>query len=146
VEHGKFLNPGAGIWSVPVAGGDEEHITEALHPGYWGYFAVADSGPYLVDSEAKGGPTIMYYNFKTRPAYTRTHTEAEVPQMASVTGRRVVTSSICCEIANARFEEILFWKRDLACTRQLRPTMWSAQRKPTSQEKSAFDVRLGDLH
>lgn len=55
-----------GIWSVPVAGGEEKQIAEGLHRGYWGYFAVTDSGLYLVDSEAKPGPTIMYYNFQTR--------------------------------------------------------------------------------
>lgn len=56
---------GGGIWSVPVTGGEERRLTEALHRGYWGYFAVTDSGIYLVDSEAKPGPTIMYYSFQT---------------------------------------------------------------------------------
>ena len=62
---------GGGIWSIPVAGGQavgdkEQHITAALHPSYWGDYAVIDSGLYLVDSEAKPRPTIMYYDFQTR--------------------------------------------------------------------------------
>ena len=57
---------GGGIWSVPVAGGEELQITEALHRGYRGYFAVTDFGLYMVDSETKPGPAIMYYSFQTR--------------------------------------------------------------------------------
>jgi len=57
---------GGGIWRVPVSGGKEQLITESLHRGYWGYYAVTDSGIYLVDSEANPGPTIMYYSFRTR--------------------------------------------------------------------------------
>jgi serine/threonine protein kinase/Tol biopolymer transport system component len=57
---------GAGIWSVPVAGGDERRITQAPHLGYWGHFAVTDTGLYLADADAEPGPTIMYYDFQTR--------------------------------------------------------------------------------
>ena len=57
---------GGGIWKVPVGGGQEERVTDSLHLGYWGHFAVTDNGLYLVDSDAKGGAAIMYYNFQTR--------------------------------------------------------------------------------
>jgi Tol biopolymer transport system component/DNA-binding winged helix-turn-helix (wHTH) protein len=57
---------GAGIWKVQVGGGLEERVTDSLHRGYWGQFAVTDDGLYFVDSDAKGGPAIMYYNFQTR--------------------------------------------------------------------------------
>jgi Tol biopolymer transport system component/DNA-binding winged helix-turn-helix (wHTH) protein len=56
----------AGIWKMPVRGGQEVLVTDSLHLGYWGHFAVTDNGLYLVDADAKGGPTLMYYNFKTR--------------------------------------------------------------------------------
>jgi Tol biopolymer transport system component/DNA-binding winged helix-turn-helix (wHTH) protein len=56
---------GAGIWSVPVAGGEEKRITDAPHLGYWGSFAVTKDGLYLLDSEADRGPTILYYAFQT---------------------------------------------------------------------------------
>jgi Tol biopolymer transport system component/DNA-binding winged helix-turn-helix (wHTH) protein len=57
---------GAGIWSISVAGGEEQRLTQAPHLGYWGYFAVTEEGLYLVDSDAEGGPALMYYNSRTR--------------------------------------------------------------------------------
>jgi Tol biopolymer transport system component len=57
---------GGGIWRIPAGGGPEELVTGSLHLGYWGHFAVTDNGLYLVDSDAKGGPAIMYYNFQSR--------------------------------------------------------------------------------
>jgi Tol biopolymer transport system component/DNA-binding winged helix-turn-helix (wHTH) protein len=57
---------GAGIWRIPIAGGEEQRITDALHIGYWGNFAVTEDGLYLVDSDAEPGPSIMYYAFRTR--------------------------------------------------------------------------------
>jgi len=57
---------GAGIWSVPVASGEEKRITVAPHLGYWGHFAVTEAGLYLVDSDAEPGPTIKYYDFQSR--------------------------------------------------------------------------------
>jgi hypothetical protein len=50
---------------MPVGGGKEEQVTAAPHRGYWGHFAVTDTGIYLVDSEAVHKPTIMFYNFQT---------------------------------------------------------------------------------
>jgi Tol biopolymer transport system component/DNA-binding winged helix-turn-helix (wHTH) protein len=57
---------GGGIWKIPAGGGQEERVTDSLHRGYWGHFAVTDNGLYFVDSDAKDGPAIMYYNFRTR--------------------------------------------------------------------------------
>jgi dipeptidyl aminopeptidase/acylaminoacyl peptidase len=58
---------GAGIWSIPVAGGQEQRLTEAPHLGYWGYFAVADVGLYLLDTEkAASNPVIQFYDFQSR--------------------------------------------------------------------------------
>jgi Tol biopolymer transport system component/DNA-binding winged helix-turn-helix (wHTH) protein len=63
---------GAGIWSIPVGGGEEQRLTEAPHLGYWGYFAVTDAGIYLLDtetangSEKAGGATIQFYDFHSR--------------------------------------------------------------------------------
>jgi Tol biopolymer transport system component/DNA-binding winged helix-turn-helix (wHTH) protein len=56
----------AGIWSVPVAGGEEKRITDAPHVGYWGGFAVTKDGLYMIDSEAERGPAILYYAFRTQ--------------------------------------------------------------------------------
>jgi Tol biopolymer transport system component/DNA-binding winged helix-turn-helix (wHTH) protein len=57
---------GGGLWSVPVAGGAEQLLTDALHRGDWGNFAVTYTGLYLVDSSTKPGPTILYYDFESR--------------------------------------------------------------------------------
>jgi Tol biopolymer transport system component/DNA-binding winged helix-turn-helix (wHTH) protein len=57
---------GGGIWSMPVGGGEERRVTDALHKGYWGYFAVTDAGLYLLNSEAAPKSTLMFYNFQTR--------------------------------------------------------------------------------
>jgi hypothetical protein len=56
----------AGIWSVPVAGGEERRITEVPHVGYWGSFAVTRDGLYMIDSEAERGPAILHYAFRTQ--------------------------------------------------------------------------------
>ncbi|WP_239462050.1 DPP IV N-terminal domain-containing protein [Occallatibacter savannae] len=57
---------GGGIWSIPVFGGETQHITSALHFGYWGEFAVTENGLYLIDSDTDPGPSLMYFSFRTR--------------------------------------------------------------------------------
>jgi Tol biopolymer transport system component len=57
---------GGGLWSMPVGGGAEERITDALHRGYWGHFGVTETGIYLLDANAAPRPTILYYSFQTR--------------------------------------------------------------------------------
>jgi len=57
---------GGGIWAMPVSGGTPHLVTDALHFGYWGEFAVAENGIYLVDSDTDPGPALMYYSFRTR--------------------------------------------------------------------------------
>jgi len=54
-----------GLWKMPVGSGQELLVTDSLHLGYWGNFAVTDNGLYLVDADAKG-PALMYYNFQTQ--------------------------------------------------------------------------------
>ena len=56
---------GGGIWAMPASGGRVEHVTAALHFGYWGEFAVTENGLYLVNSDAYPGPALMYYSFRT---------------------------------------------------------------------------------
>ena len=60
----KFERPG--IWNLPIDGGDEQRITDALHLGSWGDFGVAENGLYFVDSDDPRGQSILYYNFRTR--------------------------------------------------------------------------------
>jgi hypothetical protein len=56
---------GGGLWSMPVGGDEEQQVTDALHKGYWGHFAVTDAGLYLLNSEAAPKPALMFYNFQT---------------------------------------------------------------------------------
>jgi hypothetical protein len=51
---------------MPVGGGEEQQMTDAPHLGYWGHFAVTDTGIYLLNSDAAPRPTIMFYNFQTK--------------------------------------------------------------------------------
>ena len=56
----------AGIWKLPSNGGAET-IVVAGRPqmGFWGHYAVADSGLYFLDNDADPHPTIKFYKFAT---------------------------------------------------------------------------------
>jgi Tol biopolymer transport system component len=78
-----------GISKVPAGGGQEERVTDSLHMGYWGHFAVTDNGLYLVDSDAKGGPAIMYYDFQTgRLSPIMTFKQSPSPQTPNLSASR----------------------------------------------------------
>ncbi len=80
---------GGGIWRVPTERGAEEQITDALHHGYWGHFAVVDSGIYFLDANAKPGPTILFYDFRSRHATpVLTLKENPLPWTASLAASR----------------------------------------------------------
>jgi Tol biopolymer transport system component/DNA-binding winged helix-turn-helix (wHTH) protein len=80
---------GGGLWSMPVGGGAEERITDALHRGYWGHFAVTETGIYLLDADAAPRPTIMYYSFRTRQLTPVLQLEEHpVPWMANLSASR----------------------------------------------------------
>ena len=57
---------GAGVWEISTEGGDESRLIDPPHSGYWGYFAVAESGIYVLDTEYKPKPTILFYELKSR--------------------------------------------------------------------------------
>jgi hypothetical protein len=52
----------AGIWQVPAAGGVETPIPELREAGYYRYWAVVDSGIYLVPQTSKPSATIDYFS------------------------------------------------------------------------------------
>jgi Tol biopolymer transport system component/DNA-binding winged helix-turn-helix (wHTH) protein len=80
---------GGGIWTVPTAGGPEGQITTALHHGYWGYFAVTDSGIYFLDADTKPAPTILFYDFHSRhTAPVLTLKENPIPWFAGLAASR----------------------------------------------------------
>ena len=57
-----------GLWAVSTTGEDERRLLDAPHAGYWGYFAVTESGVYLLDFTPK--PTIFYYDPERRKLTT----------------------------------------------------------------------------
>jgi hypothetical protein len=66
-----------GIWSVPVGGGEEHLVTDALHYGYWAHFAVTEAGIYLLNADATPKPTIMFYSFQTHLLKSVFHLEEQ---------------------------------------------------------------------
>jgi hypothetical protein len=85
---------GGGIWSMPVGGGEEQQVTDALHKGYWGHFAVTDAGLYLLNSESAPKPSLMFYKFQTRRLTTVLQLESSpspgAPNLAASRDGRIV--------------------------------------------------------
>jgi Tol biopolymer transport system component len=55
----------AGLWRVPVEGGEETMVLNQPKAGYWGHWAVADDGIYFVDPDAKPRAAIEFFSFAT---------------------------------------------------------------------------------
>jgi Tol biopolymer transport system component/DNA-binding winged helix-turn-helix (wHTH) protein len=65
IYYSKFDEPG--IWRMPANGGSESPVvTGKPQVGYWGHWAVTESGLYLLDADAEPRPTIEFYSFATR--------------------------------------------------------------------------------
>lgn len=79
---------GGGIWSMPAGGGEEQQVTDALHKGYWGHFAVTDAGLYLLNSEAAPKPTLMFYNFQMHLLTTVLQLEGPSPGAPNLAASR----------------------------------------------------------
>ena len=98
---------GGGIWKLPIGGGREDLVTDSLHRGYWGHFAVTENGLYLIDADAKGGPALMYYDFQTRrlsPILTfQRYPVPWVPNLAASRDGRTLF------YAQAEFENSTIW-------------------------------------
>src|SRR5438128_1202651 len=55
----------AGLWRVPVSGGDEEEVLDLLPAGAWKLWVVTDRGIYF-GSQTPPHREICFYNFSTR--------------------------------------------------------------------------------
>jgi WD40-like Beta Propeller Repeat len=64
VYYAKGLNV-AGLWRVPVNGGQETPVLEIPKAGYWGYWAMADKGIFVVNTTA-GRHALEFFDFATR--------------------------------------------------------------------------------
>ena len=55
-----------GIWRIATTGGEETEVVASLEPGYWGYWALVDTGIYYLDTTLK--PGIVFFDFTTHRA------------------------------------------------------------------------------
>jgi hypothetical protein len=72
-----------GLWSLNIVNGKEHHISELPHLGDWGQLAVTQDGIYMMDSTAEVGPTIMYYDIKTKRTTPILVLKQRTPQWSS---------------------------------------------------------------
>ncbi len=55
-----------GIWSMPVAGGEEKPVPELGQAGYWRSWGVLKEGIYYITKEETKQQTIRFFSFATR--------------------------------------------------------------------------------
>ncbi len=56
----------AGLWSIPESGGTESLVVpDKPGAGFWGHWAVTDSGLYLLDTGGEPKASIEFYRFAT---------------------------------------------------------------------------------
>jgi len=68
-----------GLWRVPTNGGEEIEVIRSLEAGYYGYWAVVESGIYYLDTTAR--PGITFFN-------TTTHSAARVFDLEDLPARQ----------------------------------------------------------
>ena len=56
----------AGLWRVPVDGGQETKALDSLPPTAWAYFVVTEKGIYYADAPDHKNQGIYFYDFKTQ--------------------------------------------------------------------------------
>jgi hypothetical protein len=49
----------AGLWRVPVAGGEETSVLPSLAPGMWRYYSVAGGSVYFVGYDTNSQPSVL---------------------------------------------------------------------------------------
>ena len=89
----------AGLWRIPVSGGEESLVLDQPKQGYWGYWAVVDRGIYFIDPETKPHATIKFFSFATHRVTQIAAIEKElwqwVPGLAvSPDGRSVLYAQV----------------------------------------------------
>lgn len=52
-----------GLWSVAVQGGEEAPVMAFPRAGFWGYWALADTGIYFVNTDARPQPVLQFLSF-----------------------------------------------------------------------------------
>src|SRR5215216_7415070 len=55
----------AGIWRVPVKGGEETLVLDTHKAGYWSAWTVVEQGIYFLTAEKLARPAIEFFSFTT---------------------------------------------------------------------------------
>jgi Tol biopolymer transport system component/DNA-binding winged helix-turn-helix (wHTH) protein len=56
----------AGLWKVPIEGGEESPIAELTEAGYWRYWTVTKEGIYFISYTSKSPYQIKFYEFASK--------------------------------------------------------------------------------
>jgi dipeptidyl aminopeptidase/acylaminoacyl peptidase len=67
-----------GIWSVPASGGLETRVTSIPTQGFWGHWALTETGLYMLDCRTKPHCAVEFYNFSSRTVSMLFQIEQEV--------------------------------------------------------------------
>jgi Tol biopolymer transport system component/DNA-binding winged helix-turn-helix (wHTH) protein len=67
-----------GIWSISANGGPETRVTSTPTLGFWGHWALTESGLYMLDCRTKPHCTVEFYNFSSRTVSMLFQIEQEV--------------------------------------------------------------------
>jgi hypothetical protein len=65
VYYSKGLNVN-GLWKVPVKGGDETAVLDFPNAHLWGYWALASTGIYFVNTDVSPQPALQFFSFGAR--------------------------------------------------------------------------------
>jgi Tol biopolymer transport system component len=55
-----------GLWRVAVNGGEEVRVLESPKAGFWGYWALVETGIYFVNTESVPQPALQFLSFAGR--------------------------------------------------------------------------------
>jgi Tol biopolymer transport system component/tRNA A-37 threonylcarbamoyl transferase component Bud32 len=57
----------AGLWRLPIGGGQEEPVLDRIAPGFWGYWAIGKNGIYFVEwAELRRNAVLNFFDLSTR--------------------------------------------------------------------------------
>ena len=59
-----------GLWRLPLHGGSEERVLDALAPVDWGNWVLRGEGIYFVQREAAHSPSLKFFSFTTETITT----------------------------------------------------------------------------
>jgi Tol biopolymer transport system component len=81
-----------GLWRIPTKGGEEIELISSLEAGYWGYWAVVDSGIYYLNMQTK--PAIAFFDLathRTTPVFDLENPPArEAPGLAVSSDKKTI--------------------------------------------------------